>query len=162
MDNGMLTSSNGKSVSCRNVVLILTSNLGARDGERSRIGFDNSPNSSASKDAVNKHFSPEFRNRLDAIIDFNKLTKEQVKPIAMKFINEMNDLLSEKNIKVYVDNNALLKLVDDGFDDKMGARPMKRLIADKIKKPLSKRIVFDNLRDCQLTVFYNGQDYEIR
>lgn len=162
MDNGMLTSSNGKTVSCRNIVLILTSNLGARDGERSRIGFDNSPNSKASMDAVTKHFSPEFRNRLDAIIEFNKLTKEQVRPIAMKFIREMNKLLKERNISVGVEDNALNKLVEDGFDDKMGARPMKRLIAEKIKKPLSKRIVFENLRDQQLVVFHNGSDYEIR
>lgn len=162
MDNGMLTSSNGKTVSCRNVVLIMTSNLGARDGERSRIGFDNSPNSSASRDAVNKHFSPEFRNRLDAVIEFNKLTKEQVRPIAMKFINEMNELLREKNILIYVDNAALLKLIDEGFDDKMGARPMKRLIADKIKKPLSKKIVFENLQNSQLVVYHNGHDYELR
>jgi ATP-dependent Clp protease ATP-binding subunit ClpA len=162
MDNGMLTSSNGKTVSCRNVVLIMTSNLGARDGERSRIGFDNSPNASASRDAVNRHFTPEFRNRLDAIVDFNRLTKEQVKPIAMKFINELNELLVDKNIRITVDGAALDKLVDDGFDDKMGARPMKRLIADKIKKPLSKRIVFENLRDTQLSVYHNGTDYELR
>lgn len=162
MDNGMLTSSNGKTVSCRNVVLIMTSNLGARDGERSRIGFDNSPNASASRDAVNRHFTPEFRNRLDAIVDFNRLTKEQVKPIAMKFINELNELLTDKNIRITVDGAALDKLVDDGFDDKMGARPMKRLIADKIKKPLSKRIVFENLRDTQLSVYHNGTDYELR
>ncbi len=162
MDNGMLTSSSGKTVSCRNVVLIMTSNLGARDGERNKIGFDNSPNNSASRDAVNKHFTPEFRNRLDAIVEFNKLSKEQVKPIAMKFINEMNELLSEKNISVTVEDSALDKLVEEGFDDKMGARPMKRLIADKIKKPLSKRIVFENLRDSQLVVFHNGSDYELR
>lgn len=162
MDNGMLTSSNGKTVSCRNVILIMTSNLGARDGERSRIGFDNSPNSSASSEAVNRHFTPEFRNRLDAIVEFNKLGKEQVTPIALKFINELNELLAEKNIKVTVQGAALDRLVEDGFDAKMGARPMKRLIADKIKKPLSKRIVFENLRDTQLEVYHNGTDYELR
>ncbi len=162
MDNGMLTSSNGKTVSCRNVVLIMTSNLGARDGERSKIGFDNSPNSSASKDAVNKHFTPEFRNRLDAIVEFNKLTKEQVRPIAMKFINELNGLLAEKNINITVEDNALTKLVEEGFDEKMGARPMKRLISEKIKKPLSKKIVFDNLQNCNMVVYHNGTDYELR
>lgn len=162
MDNGMITSSNGKTVSCRNVVLIMTSNLGARDGERSRIGFDNSPNTSASREAVNKHFTPEFRNRLDAIVEFNKLTKEQVTPIALKFIDELNELLVEKNIRVTVKGTALDRLVADGFDEKMGARPMKRLIADKIKKPLSKRIVFENLRDIQLEVYHNGTDYELR
>jgi ATP-dependent Clp protease ATP-binding subunit ClpA len=162
MDNGMLTSSNGKTVSCRNIILIMTSNLGARDGERSRIGFDNSPNKSASYDAVNKHFTPEFRNRLDSIIEFNRLNKEQVRPIATKFIDELNELLAQKGIKIGVEETALAKLIEEGFDEKMGARPMKRLISDKIKKPLSKRIVFENLRDCTLVVHHNGQDYELR
>lgn len=162
MDNGMLTSSNGKTVSCRNIILIMTSNLGARDGERCRIGFDNSPNKSASYDAVNKHFTPEFRNRLDSIIEFNRLDKEQVRPIATKFIDELNELLAQKGIKIGVEETALSKLIEEGFDEKMGARPMKRLISDKIKKPLSKRIVFENLRDCTLVVHHNGQDYELR
>lgn len=162
MDNGMLTSSNGKTVSARNAIIILTSNLGARDGERSRIGFDNSPNSSASKDAVNRHFTPEFRNRLDAIVEFNRLSKEQVKPIALKFVKELNDLLVEKNITIKVEDSALNKLVEDGFDEKMGARPMKRLIAEKIKKPLSKKIVFENITNTSLVVTHNGTDYELK
>jgi ATP-dependent Clp protease ATP-binding subunit ClpA len=162
MDNGMLTSSNGKTVSCRNIILIMTSNLGARDGERSRIGFDNSPNKSASHDAVNKHFTPEFRNRLDSVIEFNTLDKEHVRPIATKFIDELNELLVQKGIKIGIEEDALIKLIDEGFDEKMGARPMKRLISEKIKKPLSKRIVFENLRDCTLIVFHNGKDYELR
>lgn len=162
MDNGMLTSSNGKTVSCRNIILIMTSNLGARDGERSRIGFDNSPNKRASMDAVNKHFTPEFRNRLDAVIEFNRLEKKQVRPIVMKFIGELNELLKNKGITLAIEENALVRLVEDGFDDKMGARPMKRLIADKIKKPLSKKIIFENLRNVRLTVYHNGQDYELR
>jgi len=161
MDNGMITSSGGKSISCRNIVLILTSNLGARDGERSRIGFDNSPNKSASIEAVNKYFTPEFRNRLDAIIEFNRLAKEQVKLIAIKFINELNELLLPRNIKLELTEVALVQLVDDGFDEKMGARPMKRLIAEKIKKPLSKKIVFENLSNCKLMVNYNGSEYEL-
>jgi ATP-dependent Clp protease ATP-binding subunit ClpA len=161
MDNGMLTSSNGKTVSCRNLILIMTSNLGARDGERSKIGFNNSLNSTASLEAVNKHFTPEFRNRLDAVIEFNRLTPEQITPIAIKFVNELNDLLSAKNIKLTLNSSALDRLVSEGFDEKMGARPMKRLIADKIKKPLSKRIVFENLSDCELVVSHNGTDYEL-
>lgn len=162
MDNGMLTSSGGKTVSCRNIILIMTSNLGARDGERNRIGFDNSPNSAASMDAVNKHFSPEFRNRLDAVIEFNKLDKPMIRPIVIKFINELNDLLAPKEIKVNIDEGAILKLIEDGFDEKMGARPMKRIIAEKIKKPLSKKIVFENLHSTEVNVNFNGVDYEIR
>ena len=161
MDNGMLTSSNGKSVSCRNLILIMTSNLGARDGERNKIGFNNSLNSTASLEAVNKHFTPEFRNRLDAVIEFNRLTPEQITPIAVKFVNELNELLAAKHITLTLNSSALDRLVAEGFDEKMGARPMKRLIADKIKKPLSKRIVFENLSNCALTVSHNGTDYEL-
>jgi len=161
MDNGMITSSNGKTVSCRNIVLIMTSNLGARDGERARIGFDNSPNKSASIEAVNKHFTPEFRNRLDAIIEFNKLDKHQVRPIAMKFIGELNELLASRNIQLDISANAVTKLVEEGFDEKMGARPMKRIIAEKIKKPLSKKIVFENLNNCKVYVDHDGGEYGI-
>ena len=162
MDNGMLTSSSGKTVSCRYIILILTSNLGARDGERNKIGFDNSTNSAASIDAVNKHFTPEFRNRLDAIIEFNRLTKEKIRPIVYKFINELNDLLEPKRIKLELDDSCVSKLIEDGFNDKMGARPMKRLIADKIKMPLSKKIVFENLKDVHIKIVYNGNDYEFQ
>jgi ATP-dependent Clp protease ATP-binding subunit ClpA len=161
MDNGMLTSSNGKVVSCRNIILIMTSNLGARDGERNKIGFNNSINSTASLEAVNKHFTPEFRNRLDAIIEFNRLDKPMIRPIVLKFINEINELLAPKNITINIDEGAVLKLIEDGFDEKMGARPMKRIIAEKIKKPLSKRIVFENLSNTQINVNFNGVDYEI-
>ena len=161
MDNGMLTSSNGKTVSCRNVILIMTSNLGARDGERAKIGFDNTSNDQASIEAVNRHFTPEFRNRLDAIIEFNKLSKEQVRPIALKFIDELNELLESRNIVLELNDNALVQLVNDGFDPKMGARPMRRIINEKIKKPLSKKIVFENLRDCIIHVLYTGTEYEL-
>jgi len=162
MDNGMLTSSSGKTVSCRNIILILTSNLGARDGERNKIGFDNSINGSASLEAVNKHFTPEFRNRLDAVIEFNRLTKEKIRPIVFKFIDELNELLEPKRIKLELDEGCINKLIDDGFNDKMGARPMKRLIADKIKMPLSKKIVFENLRDVHIKIVHNGNDYEFQ
>lgn len=162
MDNGMLTSSNGKTISCRNIILILTSNLGARDGERNKIGFDNSTNSSASIEAVNKHFTPEFRNRLDAIIEFNRLDKPMIKPIVIKFISELNELLDPKNIVLDADESAILKLIEDGFNDKMGARPMKRIIAEKIKKPLSKRIVFENLNNVTIRLVHNGNDYEFQ
>jgi ATP-dependent Clp protease ATP-binding subunit ClpA len=161
MDNGMLTSSNGKTVSCRNIILIMTSNLGARDGERARIGFDNSTNSTASIEAVNKHFTPEFRNRLDAVIEFKRLNKVMIRPIVLKFIGELNDLLADRDITVRLDHSAVERLIEEGFDDKMGARPMKRIIAEKIKKPLSKKIVFENLRGAVVDVRHNGEDYEL-
>jgi len=162
MDNGMLTSSNGKIVSCRNTIIIMTSNLGARDGERNRIGFDNKPNTKASYDAVNKHFSPEFRNRLDAIIEFNRLTKKEIETIIFKFLKELNDLLEPKKIVINLDRSSIDQLIEEGFDEKMGTRPMKRLMADKIKKPLSKRIVFENLENVTLTVIHDGKNYELK
>ena len=126
-----------------------------------KIGFDNSPNSSASMDAVKKHFTPEFRNRLDAVIEFNRLSKDMIRPIVMKFIVEINNLMMDRNIKIVLDNSSMEKLIEEGFDDKMGARPMKRIIAEKIKKPLSKRIVFENLRDIVIDVKHNGTDYQL-
>jgi ATP-dependent Clp protease ATP-binding subunit ClpA len=140
----------------------MTSNLGARDGERASIGFDNSRNTNASMDAVNKHFTPEFRNRLDSIIEFNRLTKEQIKPIVHKFVDELNELLEPKSIKLDVTESAVLKLIEDGFNDKMGARPMKRIISEKVKMPLSKRIIFNNLTDTVVTLDFNGADYEFK
>lgn len=159
MDNGMLTSSGGKVISCRNIILIMTSNLGARDGERAKIGFNETTNSGASIEAVNKHFTPEFRNRLDSIIEFNRLDRDMIRPIVYKFIDELNSLLVERDIEVKVNDAVVEKLIDEGFDDKMGARPMKRIIAEKIKKPLSKKIVFNNLRSVVIEVSHNGEDY---
>jgi ATP-dependent Clp protease ATP-binding subunit ClpA len=112
-------------------------------------------------EAVNKHFTPEFRNRLDAIIEFNRLEKPMIRPIVIKFIEEINSLLEPKDIRINIDESAILKLIEDGFDEKMGARPMKRIIAEKIKKPLSKRIVFENLSNTQINVRFDGIDYEI-
>ena len=146
MDEGMVTSSNGKKADCRNAILIMTSNLGAADNERNNIGFGRSLQKSGEDDkAVKDYFKPEFRNRLDAICKFNSLEKGSMRMIISKFITEMNDLLIDKGVRVKLTEAAVDYLIEQGFDPKMGARPLNRKINDLIKVPLSKKILFERL-----------------
>ena len=149
MDEGTITSSNGKKADARNAIVILTSNLGAADNERNTIGFGINGSSLQKSDeddkAVKEFFKPEFRNRLDGICKFNKLDNISIKKIVAKFINELNDLLSEKSIRVRLTEDATDHLVKVGYDSKLGARPLGRKINDLIKVPLSKKILFENL-----------------
>jgi len=146
MDEGMITSSNGKKADCRNTIVILTSNLGAADNEKNSIGFGRDLQKSGEDDkAVKDFFKPEFRNRLDGICKFNKLDNLSIKKIVAKFTNELNELLSEKSIKVRLTESAVEYLANVGYDSKMGARPLARKINDLIKVPLSKKILFENV-----------------
>jgi ATP-dependent Clp protease ATP-binding subunit ClpA len=144
MDNGMITNSEGKSVSARNTIVILTSNLGARDAERNTIGFGDNDNTSASDEAVKRFFSPEFRNRLDAVVQFTKLDVELTKQITVKFLHEVADMLTPRSISMHWDQTVVDWLTENGFTASMGARPMGRLINEKIKKPLAKQLLFGN------------------
>ena len=144
MDEGLITASNGKKADCRNCIIILTSNLGAADNERNNIGFGRDLERSGEDDkAVKDFFKPEFRNRLDAICKFNKLDQISMKKIVSKFINEMNELLTDKHLRVKLTEAAVDHLVEQGFDSKMGARPLARKINELIKVPLSKKILFE-------------------
>ena len=146
MDEGTITGSNGKKADARHCILILTSNLGAADGEQNAIGFGRSLTKEGTDDeAAKKFFKPEFRNRLDAVVKFNKLDKISMKKIVVKFLNEMNDLLVEKNIRVHATENLIDHLTEVGFDPAMGARPLSRKINELIKVPLSKKILFDHV-----------------
>jgi ATP-dependent Clp protease ATP-binding subunit ClpA len=145
MDNGFVTGSNGKKADARQAIVILTSNLGASDAEKNGIGFGKMEKDYDNKDAVNRFFAPEFRNRLDGIIQFNKLSHETMIKIVKKFIDELNALVKDKNIHVKPDTSALEYLVKKGFNTKMGARPLFRVIEDEIKKPLSREILFGKL-----------------
>jgi ATP-dependent Clp protease ATP-binding subunit ClpA len=157
MDEGFITASNGKKADCRNVVLLMTSNLGAADNERNNIGFGRDLAKSTEDDkAVKDFFKPEFRNRIDAICKFNKLDQLSMKKIVAKFITEMNDLLVEKQIKVRLTENAVEHLIDKGFDPRMGARPLAKMINDKIKVPVSKKILFEGLNNGSII----GIDYK--
>jgi len=145
MDNGFVTGSNGKKADARQAILILTSNLGAADADKNAIGFGKMEKEYDNKDAVNRFFAPEFRNRLDGIIQFNKLDHVTMIKIVKKFIDELNSLIKDKNIHVKPSVEAVEYLVKKGFNTKMGARPLFRIIEEEIKRPLSKEILFGKL-----------------
>lgn len=145
MDNGTVTGSNGKKADGRNAIIILTSNLGASDAEKNGVGFGSLERTGDVSAAVNNFFKPEFRNRLDGIIQFGKLDHAVMIRIVKKFIDEVNAQVKEKNIFIKPNPDAVELLIKKGFDSKMGARPLHRTIDDQIKKPLSKEILFGNL-----------------
>jgi ATP-dependent Clp protease ATP-binding subunit ClpA len=146
MDEGTITGSNGKKADCRNAMLVLTSNLGSADNEQNNIGFGRDLQKTGEDDsAVKKFFKPEFRNRLDAVVKFNGLDKISMKKIVVKFLNELNELLAEKQIKLRSTEALVDHLVEVGFDRAMGARPLARKISELIKVPLSKKILFENI-----------------
>ena len=147
MDNGFVTGSNGKQADGRNTILIMTSNLGAADNEANSIGFDDLEKDGEDDKAVKKFFAPEFRNRLDATIKFNKLSNEVVSSIVGKFINELNAQLKDKNILITADDTATKWLSKKGYSAKLGARPLSRIIDNQIKTPLSKKVLFGELVD---------------
>jgi len=162
MDEGFITGSNGKKADCRNSILILTSNLGAADGESNAIGFGRSLTKEGTDDeAAKKFFKPEFRNRLDAVVKFVKLDKISMKKIVVKFLNELNDLLEEKNIRIHSTEPLIDHLTEVGFDPAMGARPLARKISELIKVPLSKKILFDHV-DMGSVVTVDYADSEIK
>ena len=142
MDNGMITSSDGKTVSARNCIIILTSNLGAAESEKNLIGFGAGKNVSAADEAVKSFFKPEFRNRLDAVVQFKKLDRSLMKNVTIKFITELENMLTPRNIALTYNDEVIEWLTDNGFSDTMGARPMARVINQKIKKPLAKTLLF--------------------
>ena len=145
MDTGKLTASNGKEVSFQNVILIMTSNIGAQADERNTIGFNKAlDDHDKGNEELEQHFLPEFRNRLDGIIKFKKLTTEVMKGIVEKFMNELNEL---SNVEIVLTPKAKEYLAKKGYDPKNGARPLKRLIHDQIKKPLSKEMLFGKLQN---------------
>ena len=146
MDNGFITGSNGKKADCRNIVLILTTNLGAQSADKSAIGFGNSEKDYEDTD-LKKFFAPEFRNRLDGIITFKKLAKETMIKIVGKFMVEVRDQVKDKGVKLKINNEAVDWLVQQGFDTKMGARPLQRVIDKEIKRPLAKMMLFGDLKN---------------
>ena len=153
MDEGTITSSNGKKADCRNAIVILTSNLGAADNERNTIGFTKELQKSGEDDkAVKDFFKPEFRNRLDGIVKFAKLDDLSMRKIVVKFITELNDLLADKQLRVRLTELAVDELVSKGFDPKMGARPLQRKINDLIKVPLSKKILFEKIPPASIII----------
>ena len=147
MDNGKLTDHNGKSVDFRNVILIMTTNAGAETASRASIGFTQQDHSTDAMEVIKKSFTPEFRNRLDTIIQFGRLSHETIKSIVDKFLTELQAQLEDKRVTLEVSDAARSWLAERGYDVMMGARPMARLIQDKIKRPLAEEILFGELAE---------------
>jgi ATP-dependent Clp protease ATP-binding subunit ClpA len=149
LDEARITSSNGKTVDLKNCIIIMTSNLGARDNENNNIGFAQSLERTGSEDrAMKDFFKPELRNRIDCICKFDKLNTLAIKKVVLKFVDELKDSLINKNIRLNLAEPVINMLADKGYDNKMGARPLSRKIDELIRVPLSKRILFDRLENC--------------
>jgi ATP-dependent Clp protease ATP-binding subunit ClpA len=145
MDHGTLTDNNGRKADFRNVVLVMTTNAGAHEMSRASIGFQHQDHSSDAMEAIKKLFTPEFRNRLDAIVQFKALDPTVIVKVVDKFIFELEAQLQEQQVTVEVNDAARLWLAEHGYDPKMGARPMARLIQRRIKKPLAEELLFGKL-----------------
>ena len=146
MDNGFITGSNGKQADCRNLILILTTNAGANEAEKNAIGFGAQEKDYSDKE-LKKFFTPEFRNRLDGIVTFNKLNKETMIKVVEKFIEELRTQVKDKGIRIKINKDAVEWLINKGFDAKMGARPLQRVIDKEIKRNLAKMMLFGELRN---------------
>ncbi len=145
MDHGTLTDANGRKVDFRNVILIMTSNAGASDMARAPMGFGREQREGEDLEAINRTFTPEFRNRLDAIVAFSGLSPEIISRVVEKFILELESQLADRNVILDVSDKTLRWLVKEGYDPKMGARPMARLIQEHLKKPLADQLLFGDL-----------------
>ena len=146
MDNGFITGSNGKQADCRNLILILTTNAGAQAAEKNAIGFGGQQKDYSDAD-LKKFLTPEFRNRLDGIVTFKKLGKETMVKIVNKFLDELKAQVKDKGIRIKVDKEAVNWLIDQGFDAKMGARPLQRVIDKEIKRSLARMMLFGELKN---------------
>ncbi|MDA0355533.1 MAG: ATP-dependent Clp protease ATP-binding subunit ClpA [Proteobacteria bacterium] len=145
MDHGKLTDHNGRSVDFRNVILIMTSNAGASEMSKSAIGFNRDKRTGEDTAAIERTFTPEFRNRLDAVISFDTLSKDVILNVVQKFILQLEAQLIDRNVHVELSEEAAAWLADKGYDDKMGARPLGRVIQEYIKKPLAEELLFGKL-----------------
>lgn len=142
MDNGMITSSDGKKASARNAIIILTSNLGAAEAEKKSIGFHSSLNDSAPDKAIKTFFAPEFRNRLDAIVHFKRLDRSNITNVAVKFLSQLRAMVKDRNLDLAWSDAVVDMMCEKGYDAAMGARPMARTINELIKKPLARAMLF--------------------
>jgi len=153
LDEGRITGSNGKEVSCKNTLIILTSNLGSADGERNNIGFGDLQKTGEDDKALKDFFKPEFRNRLDKVCKFKKLDMLSIKKIVIKFTEDVKKLLLEKhNITLNLSEPVVEYLAEKGYDNKMGARPLARKIDELIRVPLSKKILFEKIKNANIMV----------
>jgi ATP-dependent Clp protease ATP-binding subunit ClpA len=170
MDHGKLTDHNGKAVDFRNVVLIMTTNAGASDLARAAIGFGSNVRLAEDNEAIKTMFTPEFRNRLDAIVNFAHLPAEMVRKVVEKFILQLEAQLAERQINIELSSEAADWLAKEGYDQQMGARPLARIIQEHVKKPLAEEVLFGKLskggtvrillKDGKLDFTYLGREEE--
>jgi ATP-dependent Clp protease ATP-binding subunit ClpA len=170
MDHGKLTDHNGKSVDFRNVILVMTTNAGAQDMARAAIGFTKTVREGDDQEAINRMFTPEFRNRLDAVIPFGHLPPEIVRKVVEKFVLQLEAQLSERQVNIEISAEAADWLATKGYDQQMGARPLARVIQEHVKKPLAEEVLFGKLanggtvrillKDDALAFAYLGRDEE--
>ena len=161
MDNGRLTDNNGRSADFRNVILVMTTNAGAVDISRGSIGFLEQDVRHDGMEAIRKLFTPEFRNRLDAIVQFAPLSPSVIETVVDKLLTELQAQLDQKRVTIEVDEAARAWLAKEGYDEKMGARPMQRLIQDKIKRPLAEDLLFGRLAEKGGVVHITERDGEL-
>jgi len=158
LDDGVITSSTGKKVSGKNSIIIMTSNLGAREGSKKAIGFgDQAYNAIAVNEAINKFFAPEFRNRLDGIIQFNALKLKYMRSIVTKFLRQLESYIAPRGVEIEWDESVLVFLETEGYDPAMGARPLSRLINERIKLPLAKHIMNDTITEKLIISYTDGE-----
>jgi ATP-dependent Clp protease ATP-binding subunit ClpA len=142
-------------VSCKNTIIIMTSNLGARDNDNNAIGFGVALAKSGEEDrALKDYFKPEIRNRIDAICKFQKLDTLAIKRIVLKFLKQLQQAMAPKNIRINFSEALIDHLADKGYDAKMGARPLSRKIDELVRVPLSRKILFDDLMNCEIMADY--------
>ncbi len=162
LDEGTITGSNGKQVSCKNCLIILTSNLGSADGERSNIGFGDTDKVGEDEKAMKQFFKPEFRNRLDMVCKFGKLDTLSIKKIVVKFVADLQKALIEKhNITLNFSEQSIDHLADVGYDSKLGARPLARKIDELVRVPLSKKILFEQIKDANVMCLIDDDTKDI-
>lgn len=161
LDEGRITGTNGKTVNAKNTIVIMTSNLGARDSERNNIGFGNQEKTGETDKALKEYFKPELRNRIDMICRFSKLDSLSIKKIVVKFLNELKiQLVTNHNIHLTLDESVVDHLALVGYDDKMGARPLARKIDELIRVPLSKKILFERIKNSDVVASFNDDRVE--
>ena len=163
LDEARITSSSGKTLDIKNTIIIMTSNLGARDNENNNIGFGQSLERTGSEDrAMKEFFRPELRNRIDQVCKFVKLDTLAIKKIVIKFLDELQTSLTEKNIRLNLSESVIDLLAEKGYDSKMGARPLGRKIDELIRVPLSRRILFDQLANCNIYAVVQDDEIQFR
>jgi ATP-dependent Clp protease ATP-binding subunit ClpA len=161
LDEGRITGSNGKEVNCKNSIIIMTSNLGSSDSERNTIGFGSQERTGEDDKALKEFFKPEFRNRLDLVCKFGKLDTLSIKKIVVKFTQDLKDKLQEKyNITLNLSESVIEYLAEKGYDKKMGARPLARKIDELIRVPLSKKILFEQIKNATINCNMNNDTIE--